>query len=181
MLRCVRHCPGEARGRRTLLGTAGAIVALALAPSLAHADTPVLPATEIAQDVSLSEGAQSGVVHLKAKGGFGGDVAAVDVDGARIPGKPVTIRVRMEFWGADSGGNPWTLDRANEIATGIETRLGTNAGTDGTPVTIDVIPSVRTADQPPTPGFHQIQLRDVPTDGDSNLVNNDPTGPAGVR
>jgi len=85
-----------------------ALLTLAVAPPARAADPP--QATEIAQDVSLAEGAQAGVVHLKSKGGFGGDVAAVDVDGARIPNKPVTVRVRIEFSGADKAAphGRWT-------------------------------------------------------------------------
>lgn len=169
------------RGRRsvTCALAAASLIAVGAAPT-AHAADP-LPATEIAQDVTLAEAAQANVLQLKAKGGFGGDVVAVDLDGARIPGKPVTVRVRLEFWGADAAGNPWPPDRGAAIAAAIEGRLSGLSGSDGTPVTIDVIPSVRGAGAPPTPGFHQIELQDVPSNSIPNTVNDDASGPSGVR
>jgi hypothetical protein len=176
---------GSRKAWRTRSRSAAAALAAASllsigAASVARAADP-LPATELAQDVTLSEGAQAGVVHLKSKGGFGGDVVAVDVDGARIPNKAVTARVRIEFWGADAAGQTWTQDRANGIAAAINARLSGLTGSDGTPVTVDVIPKARAAGAPPTPGFHQIELRDVPKDSMAMMVHGDPTGPSGVR
>ena len=139
------------------------------------------PPTEIAQDVTLSQAAQAGIVGLKAKGGFGGDVVAVDLTGARIPGHPVTVRVRIEFWGADKAGNPWPPAKAAQIEGLIEGRLSGLRGSDGTPVAIDVVPRLRGGGDPPTPGYHQIKLEDVPPESgqkDTSQVNagEDPSG-----
>ncbi|HLM49622.1 MAG TPA: hypothetical protein VK279_03675 [Solirubrobacteraceae bacterium] len=69
---------------------------LGAAPA-ASADAAPLPPTEIAQEVSLPQAAQARIVALNSKGGFGGDRMRVDLTGARIPGAPVTVRLRMEF------------------------------------------------------------------------------------
>src|ERR1700712_1696181 len=124
---------------------AGAIAVLPAAA--ARADVPVLP-VEIAQPVNLSQAAQAGVVHLSSKGGFGGDVVAVDVDGARIPQAPVSVTIHMEFSGVDAAGNPWPASKGAAIAAEIEQRLAGLKGSDGTPVTVDVVPSTRLPTDP---------------------------------
>jgi hypothetical protein len=149
----------------------GALLALALVGSASAAPPPVAhPPTEIMQEVSLQDGAAAGIVHLTAKGGFGGDVMAIDVDGARLPGKPVTVAVRIEFHGTQKDGTPWPQSKADQIAAGIEQHLAGLKGTDGTPVTIDVIPTVRSDAQPATPATHQIELKDRPTHSETNFI-----------
>src|ERR1700712_3643704 len=105
--------------------------AIAVLPAAARADVPVLP-VEIAQPVNLSQAAQAGVVHLSSKGGFGGDVVAVDVEGARIPQAPVSVTIHMEFSGVDAAGNPWPASKGAAIAAEIEQRLAGLKGRDGT-------------------------------------------------
>ena len=93
-------------GRLRALAVTVLFAAVLVAVPLARAAGPrPLPASEIAQDVTLSEGAAAGVVHLKPKGGFDGDVVAVDPDGARIPGKAVVARVRIQFGAATLTGS----------------------------------------------------------------------------
>jgi hypothetical protein len=144
----------------------------ATATTTAAAAPPVIthPPTEIMQDVSLQEGAAAGIVKLTAKGGFGGDVMAIDVDGARLPMHPVTVAVRIEFHGVQKDGTPWPQSKADQIAAGIEQQLSGIKGSDGTPVTIDVIPTVRSNAQPATPGTHQIELKDFPPNGETNFI-----------
>ncbi|MBJ7330793.1 MAG: thioester domain-containing protein [Solirubrobacteraceae bacterium] len=126
--------------------------------------------TEISQEISLQEGAQAGIVQLTSKGGFSGDVMAVDLTGARLPGKPVTVQIRIEFHGVQKDGQPWPQSMADKIAAGIEGRLSGLKGKDGTPLSIDVIPTVRPDAQPATPGTHQIELKDFPPNGDTNFI-----------
>jgi hypothetical protein len=109
-------------------------------------------------------------------------VVAVDLDGARLPGKAVVARVRIQFWGSAADGQPLTADRAAAIAAAIEGQLSGLAGSDGTPFSVDVIPSVRGADDPAAPGFHQIDLKYVaPPARLSSVVNDDASGPSGAR
>ena len=104
----------------------------------------------------------------------------MDLTGARIPGAPVTVRLRMEFYGADKGGTPWPASKATDIEAAIEGRLANLRSSDGTPVTVDVIPRYRGAGDPPTPGFHQLRLDDVPPgNGQSNQINTSMAAPDG--
>lgn len=169
-----------------------AVLALLLltAPAAAWADVPPPPATEIAQQVTLSQAAAAGIVGLKAKGGFGGDDVAVDLEGARVPGAPVTATVRIEFLGAQKDGSPWPQSKADEIAAAIEQRLAGTTASDGTPFTIDVIAAARSGSDPAigaTPGYHQIVLEDRPRASDASMVggaagpNGEKTGNWGVN
>jgi hypothetical protein len=55
-------------GRLRALAVAVVLAAVVVAVPLARAaGPPPLPASEIAQDVNLSEGAAAGVVHLKSR------------------------------------------------------------------------------------------------------------------
>jgi hypothetical protein len=172
--------------RETLRGllpaVAMAAALLGASPARAQEAFP-FPPTEIAQDVTLQQAAQAGLVTLTAKGGFGGDVMAVDLRGARIAGAPVTVRVRVEFWGTDRAGNAYGPDAASRIERAVEARLAGLRASDGTPVTIDLIAKARRTSDAPTPGFHQVELKDVPRgsgqEGTSEVHTSQPR-PGGV-
>jgi hypothetical protein len=159
------------------------LAALAL-PTAARAADPPLPATEVAQQIGLSQAAAAGIVGLTPKGAFGGDSVAVDLEGARVPGVPVSATVRIEFLGAQKNGAPWPAGKAHEIASAIESRLAASKASDGTPFRVTVVASVRAGTDPAvgaTPGYHQIVLVDRPREADANTVSSGPAGPNGER
>ncbi len=163
-----------------LLAVATAL--LAATPARAQGPAP-MPATEIAQDVTLQQAAQAGLVQLTAKGGFGGDVMAIDLKGGRIPGAPVSVRVRVEVWGRSKAGVPYGTGAATRIEQAVEGRLAGLKGSDGTPVTVDLVARARGASDAPTPGFHQVELRDVPRhtgQEGTNQVHTDRPAPGGA-
>jgi hypothetical protein len=159
-----------------------AVLVLAAVPSVARAQDPIPPATEFAQIVSLQDAAQAGLVKLSPKGDFFGDSVAVDLTGARIPGRPVQITVRIEFLGEQKNGDPWSLAKAQEIEHAIENRIGPLKSSDGTQVTVDLDVRVRSGTDPKsagTPGYHQIELVDRPPASDASMVSGKPFGPNG--
>jgi hypothetical protein len=166
---------------RLALGLA-LILSLA-APAGARADAPP-PATEVAQQLSLTQAAAAGIVNLTPKGGISGDSVAVDLEGARVPGAPVTATVRIEFLGTQKDGTPWPASKAAEIAAAIEKRLSTSRSSDGTPFTVKVDAKVRAGSDPlvgGTPGYHQIFLDDRPRASDANITSGAPFGAAGEK
>jgi hypothetical protein len=154
------------------------------APAGARAVDPPPPATEVAQQLSLAQAAAAGIVDLTPKGGISGDSVAVDLEGARVPGAPVTATVRIEFLGAQKDGTPWPASKAAEIAAAIEKRLSTSKASDGTPFTVNVDAKVRPGSDPlagGTPGYHQIVLEDRPRASDASMVSGAPFGPGGEK
>jgi hypothetical protein len=131
------------------------------------------------QIASLQQAAQAGLVQLTPKGDFFGDSVAVDLKGARIPGHPVRITVRIEFLGAQPNGQPFPASTAQTIAKAIENRIGTMKASDGSTVTLDVDVRLRTGTNPEsggTPGYHQIELF-VGHPHDGSFVSPKPFGP----
>jgi hypothetical protein len=168
--------------RRALLA---ALLGLAALPAVAAAQgDPLPPATEVSQQVSLNDAAAAGIVGLSAKGGFGGDTVAVDLEGARVRGAPVVATVRIEFLGAMPDGRPWPQSKADEIAAQIEGRLAGSKSSDGTPFRVDVVARVRAgadAESGGTPGWHQIVLADRPRASDASMVSGRAFGPNGEK
>jgi hypothetical protein len=135
----------------------------------ADADAQSRPATEFAQVVTLQQAAQAGLVTLTAKGGFSGDVVAVDLEGARVPGTPVRITVRIEFFGTGPDGQSWPVTKVAGIEQTVEQRLAGLRGSDGTEVSVDLEVRVRPGTEPRTgTGFHQIELFDWEPGSQSN-------------
>lgn len=160
------------------------LLLVALLSSIARADDPLPPATEISQPLSLQQAAAAGIVDLRPKGGYGGDSVAVDLTGARVRGAPVTATVRIEFLGAQKDGTPWPQSKADEIAAAITRRLAGAKSSDGTPFTIEVVARVRAGSDPVTggtPGYHQIVLEDRPRASDASMVSGAPFGPNGEK
>src|SRR5262245_26907936 len=98
-----------------------------LARSARAVSSPVPPPSLVAQSITLKQGAEAGIVHLASKGLISGDTLAVDLEGVRIPGAPITAIVRIEFSGADA------TVKAAEIEAAVEGHLAGMHGTDGTP------------------------------------------------
>ena len=140
---------------------------------------PARPPTEIAQVVSMQEAAQAGLVNLEGKGGYSGDQVAVDLTGARIPGAPVQVTVRIELFGAAPGGGAWPASKALELKQAVEAKLAGLMGSDGTPVDVQLDVKVRQGTAPTggDPGYHQIQLFDWPAATQTNWSRPNGDGP----
>ena len=187
--------PADARRTLSLSRLRGIVMSaialtalLAAAPPAARAQDPVPPATEFAQVVTLQTAAQAGLVQLSPKGDISGDSVAVDLTGARIPGQPVRITVRIEFLGKQANGQPWPLSKAQAIEQAIENRIGPLKASDGTDVTLDLQVRVRSGTDPTqggSPGYHQIVLDDRPPadkpGGYPNTVSGETFGPNGEK
>ncbi|MCW2951213.1 MAG: hypothetical protein JWQ48_383 [Conexibacter sp.] len=161
-------------------------LALAASPNALAAGPapPTPPATEVAQQATLSQAAAAGIVNLTPKGGIGGDSVAVDLQGARVRGLPVTATVRIEFLGAQKDGTPWPQSKADAIAAAIEQRLSGLKASDGSPFRVTVDAKVRAGADPlagGTPGFHQIVLGDRPAASDASMVSGSAFGPNGEK
>lgn len=107
--------------------------------------------TSISRHVSLQEAAQLGVVELTSKGGYGGDVVAVDAKW-KPTGKPVTVRINIEFTSYPGGPS------AGQVEAAIQSHLPPRIASDGTKVRFDVVARERAPGAPPSPCFHEIQL-----------------------
>lgn len=107
--------------------------------------------TTISRRVSLAEAAQLGAATLTSKGGFDGDVVAVDASW-KPTDKPVTVRINVEF-GSYPGG-----PTASQVEASIESGLPPRTAVDGTEVKFDVVARERAPGAPPSPCFHEIQL-----------------------
>jgi len=144
-----------------------------------YAFGPPRPATEIAQVVSMQEASQAGLVQLQGKGGYSGDQVAVDLTGARIPGAPVQVTVRIELFGTAPGGGAWPASKALELKQAVETKLAGLMGSDGTPVDVQLDVKVRSGTAPTggDPGYHQIQLFDWPARTQTNWSRPNGDGP----
>jgi hypothetical protein len=129
-------------------------------------------ATEIAHELTLKEAAQAGIVRLEGKGGYAGDQVAVDLEGVGVPGAPIVITARIEFWGTRADGSSWPASKAAEIEAAVQARLGTLTAPDGTQIEVDVQATMRAggADDG-SPGFHQIRLVDLPSGQLANVVH----------
>ena len=131
-------------------------------PGRARADSPTLPAradcvrgtaTRFKRRLFLADAAEAGAIELTSKGGYNGDVVAIDADWDKVPVKAlVKVEVKIEFI---RGPNAPTIE---QIEAGIQSRLGGMRTVAGTPVDIDVIPRERLDSDPPTPCYHQIRV-----------------------
>ena len=112
-------------------------------------------ATRFKRRLSLGEAAEAGAIQLTSKGGFNGDVVAIDADWDKVPAKAlVKVEIKIEF--IRGAGAP----SIEQIEAGIQTRLGGMRTAAGTPVDIDVIPRERLETDPPTPCYHQVRVAD---------------------
>ena len=110
-------------------------------------------ATSYEHTISLKDAAAAGIVDLTSKSGFDGDVIAVDADWDRIPPQtPVRVRVNIEFVRGEGAPSVATIEQ------GIESQLSGLKGSDGTPVSVDVVARERAAGDPPTPCFHEVSV-----------------------
>jgi hypothetical protein len=107
--------------------------------------------TTISKRVSLAEAAKLGAVKLSSKGGYNGDVVAVDATWK--PAKvPVTVQIDIEFTSFPGGPT------AAEVEDAIQKQLGSRVASDGTKVDFDVVARERLPGAAPSPCFHQAQL-----------------------
>ena len=125
------------------------------AQAAAGPDTAACPAgespTSIAKDVSLKDAANAGIVKLTAKGGFSGDVMAVDGTWKPIAG-PVTVRMNIEVTSEPGAPDASALEQA------VEAKLAGAKASNGTPVNFDVVVRQRAPGATPTPCFHQVRM-----------------------
>ena len=109
--------------------------------------------------MSLKDAVGAGIAGLTSKGGFDGDVIAVDADWDRVPPQtPVKIRVNIEFVRGPGAPSTFAMEH------GIEGQLSGLTASDGTPVSVNVVALERGAGDPATPCFHEVRIADdVPT------------------
>jgi hypothetical protein len=129
----------------------GSGIVQAAAPPDTAACPPGESPTSIAKDVSLKDAANAGIVKLTAKGGFSGDVMAVDGTWKPIAG-PVTVRMNIEV--TSEPGAP----AASALEQAVEAKLAGAKASNGTPVNFDVVVRQRAPGVSPTPCFHQVRL-----------------------
>ena len=89
-----------------------------------------------------------------------------------MPGTPIVVTTRIEFWGTQADGSAWPPSKAAAIEAAVQARLGTLTAPDGTKIEIDVVATTRAGGAGDgTPGSHQIQLVDVPPAGMTSIVH----------
>jgi hypothetical protein len=133
-----------------------ALASLLVAPIAAAGPTtaPCPPGqgpTTISKRVSLTDAAKLGAVKLTSKGGYNGDVVAVDATWKPAP-VPVTVQIDIEFTGFPGGPT------AADVEKSIEGNLPERTAADGTKVKFDIVARERAPGASPSPCFHQAQL-----------------------
>jgi hypothetical protein len=110
-------------------------------------------ATNISKQISLQDAAAAGMLTLTSKGGFDGDVVAVDATWRNVGDAPVHIGVNIEFV-----ETPGTEGQTPRIVQEIKDRVAGFKTSGGQPVTVDINYKVRAPGSSATPCFHEVAL-----------------------